>query len=104
MRLNRLELARAEAIADARALMSTAMIGGHTIFGRSIEIRDEAGALLLVLPFTDAYIFYPITLTTRFLHETVRAGKIRPDFAVAENLLVRRNWTSARFPHFETRP
>ena len=49
-----LEHARAEAIADARALMSTAMIDGYTIFGRSIEIRDEAGDLLLVLPFTDA--------------------------------------------------
>jgi hypothetical protein len=49
-----LEQARAEAIADARALMSTAMIDGYTIFGRSIEIRNEAGDLLLVLPFTEA--------------------------------------------------
>jgi hypothetical protein len=39
--LTDLEQARAEAIADARALMSTAMIDGHTIFGRSIEIRTS---------------------------------------------------------------
>lgn len=49
-----LEQARAEAIADARALMSTAMIDGFTIFDRSIQIRNEAGDLLLVLPFADA--------------------------------------------------
>jgi len=38
-----LEQARAEAIADARTLMSIAMIDGHTIFGRSVEIRDRLG-------------------------------------------------------------
>ena len=37
-----------------RALMSTAMIDGYTIFGRSVEVRNAAGDLLLVLPFTAA--------------------------------------------------
>jgi hypothetical protein len=52
--LSNLDHARQEAIKDARALMSTAMINGQTIFGRRIEIRNEAGDLLLVVPFTDA--------------------------------------------------
>ncbi|MDQ0322210.1 hypothetical protein QO002_004416 [Pararhizobium capsulatum DSM 1112] len=38
--LDDLGQARIEAIADARALMSTAMREGRTIFGRSIEICD----------------------------------------------------------------
>lgn len=46
--------ARLEAIEDARALMSTAMRDGRTIFGRSIAICNEAGDVLMVLPFSEA--------------------------------------------------
>ncbi len=52
--LRDLDHARLEAIKDARALMSTAMLDGRTIFGRSIAISDETGAVLMVLPFSEA--------------------------------------------------
>lgn len=49
-----LDHARAEAILDARELMATAILAGRDISGRSIEIRNEAGDILLVLPFREA--------------------------------------------------
>lgn len=52
--LDNLAQARTEAIADARELMSTAMSEGRTIFGRSIDICDEAGTVLMTLPFSEA--------------------------------------------------
>jgi hypothetical protein len=52
--LRDLDRARSEAIADARSLMSTAIKEGHTIFGRSISICNEAGEVLAVLPFSEA--------------------------------------------------
>lgn len=51
--LRNLGQARLEAIKDARALMSTAMQDGRTIFGRSIAICDETGDVLMVLPFSE---------------------------------------------------
>jgi hypothetical protein len=51
--LRDLDHARLEAIKDARALMSTAMQDGLTIFGRSIAICDETGDVLMVLPFSE---------------------------------------------------
>ena len=52
--LRDLDHARTEAIADARALMSVAMSDGRTIFGRSIAICNEAGDVMMVVPFSDA--------------------------------------------------
>ncbi len=52
--LRDLDHAQSEAIADARSLMSTAIKQGHTIFGRSISICNEAGEVLAVLPFSEA--------------------------------------------------
>ncbi|MDR9780970.1 DUF6894 family protein [Rhizobium redzepovicii] len=49
-----LEEARAEAVLDARELMSTAILDGRDVSGRSIEICNEAGETLLVLPFREA--------------------------------------------------
>jgi hypothetical protein len=49
-----LEEATAEAIQDARALMSAAIMSGLDISKRSIQIRDEAGEIVLVIPFSDA--------------------------------------------------
>jgi hypothetical protein len=46
--------ATAEAIQDARALMSAAIMSGLDISKRSIQIRDEAGEIVLVIPFSDA--------------------------------------------------
>jgi hypothetical protein len=49
-----LEAARREAIKDARALMSTAILRGDDISARRIVICDEAGKVLLLVPFTEA--------------------------------------------------
>jgi hypothetical protein len=52
--LRDLDHARAEAIKDARSLMSTAMQDGRTIFGRSIAICNAEGDVLMLVPFSDA--------------------------------------------------
>ncbi|MGO4567635.1 hypothetical protein AB4Z52_21890 [Rhizobium sp. 2YAF20] len=49
-----LEEARAEALLDARSLMSAAILEGDDISGRSVEISNDAGEVLFILPFTDA--------------------------------------------------
>ena len=46
--------ARSEAIEDARAIMSDAVRVGYDVTARRVEIRDEAGELLAVVPFADA--------------------------------------------------
>jgi hypothetical protein len=51
--LPHLEHARAEAILDARSLMSDAIREGRDISSRSIQITDEQGNVLLVVPFVD---------------------------------------------------
>jgi hypothetical protein len=50
-----IEAARVEAIEDARQLMASAMLSGHNISTRRIEITDDYGLVLLAIPFTDAY-------------------------------------------------
>jgi hypothetical protein len=52
--LSSLDAARREAIKDARQLMGAAILDGDDISNRRIEITNEAGEVLLVLPFTDA--------------------------------------------------
>lgn len=52
--LDSLDRARAEAIKDARHLMSLAILDGNDISGRQIEICNEAGEVLLRVPFSDA--------------------------------------------------
>ncbi len=49
-----LENARLEAIEDARTLMSDAILLGQDISSRRLEICNEAGDVLLTLPFKDA--------------------------------------------------
>ncbi|WP_246726430.1 DUF6894 family protein [Rhizobium leguminosarum] len=49
-----LDAARLEAGHDARALMSSAVLLGYDIASRSVEIRNETGYILLVLPFSEA--------------------------------------------------
>jgi len=49
-----LTAAKTEALSDARSLMSAAILEGDDISGRSIEIRNEAGDVLFILPFADA--------------------------------------------------
>jgi hypothetical protein len=51
-----LEQARAEAVADARVLMSDAIRSGIDISGRSMEICDDAGQRLLIVPFREAIL------------------------------------------------
>lgn len=52
-----LEAARAEAILDARAAMSRAILTGLDISRRyTIDICDEEGRVLLSVPFTDAIL------------------------------------------------
>ena len=48
------DAARAEAIKDARHLMSKSILGGVDVSGRVFEICDEAGRVVLEVPFTDA--------------------------------------------------
>jgi hypothetical protein len=50
-----LEQARGEAIEDARQLMASAMLAGHDISTRRIEIINDLGVLLMVIPFAEAY-------------------------------------------------
>ncbi|MBY3266868.1 hypothetical protein HFO15_35515 [Rhizobium laguerreae] len=49
-----LEDAKAEAIEDARALMSDAILLGQDISSRRLEICNEAGDVLLTVLFKDA--------------------------------------------------
>jgi hypothetical protein len=49
-----LDHARDEALRDARALMSDAVLNGEDISSRRLEIFNEEGKLLLTVPFTDA--------------------------------------------------
>jgi hypothetical protein len=49
-----LEQARLEALDDARALMSDAIRLGQDISSRRVEICNEAGDILLKVPFADA--------------------------------------------------
>jgi hypothetical protein len=52
--LQDIDLAYREAIEDARQLMSNAILEGRDISSRYIEIRDQAGELLLTVPFLQA--------------------------------------------------
>jgi hypothetical protein len=52
--LPNLDRARAEAVLDARSLMSDAIQQGQDISSRSIQICDEMGNVLLTVPFADA--------------------------------------------------
>jgi hypothetical protein len=49
-----LEHARIEAIEDARALMSNAILLGEDISSRGLEICNESGDVLLSMAFIDA--------------------------------------------------
>ena len=49
-----LEIAREEALKDARGMMSDAVRQGQDISARRIEIRDETGAILEIVSFVDA--------------------------------------------------
>ncbi|MBB3318179.1 MULTISPECIES: hypothetical protein [unclassified Rhizobium] len=48
-----LDAARSEAIKDARSIMSNAILMGQDVSSRSVEIRDDAGDVVLSLPFRD---------------------------------------------------
>ena len=49
-----LTVAKSEALIDARGLMSAAILEGDDICGRRIEICNEAGDVVFILPFADA--------------------------------------------------
>lgn len=53
--LDNVELARQEAIYDARALMSAAILTGRDISGRSVQILDEQRAVVITVPFSEAF-------------------------------------------------
>lgn len=54
--LTSLDAARREALDDARAIMSDAILEGFDVSGRRVEIHDETGKLILIVPFADAFI------------------------------------------------
>lgn len=54
-KLDTVARARQEAINDARALMSEAILAGTDISGRSILVLDEHGAVVVTVPFTEAF-------------------------------------------------
>ena len=49
-----LEAARMEAIGAARELLSEAILAGNLLLEHKIEIADEAGRVLLTVPFREA--------------------------------------------------
>jgi hypothetical protein len=51
-----LDEARREALEDAKFLMSAAILEGRDISSRKIEVCNEAGDVLLVVPFREALI------------------------------------------------
>jgi TPP-dependent trihydroxycyclohexane-1,2-dione (THcHDO) dehydratase len=53
--LANIDVAQSEAKHDALALMSDAMREGRDISSRSIQICDETGHVLLIVPFTSAF-------------------------------------------------
>ena len=50
-----IEDARQEAVQDARALMSEAILAGRDISARKIHICDEEGTLILIVPFVETF-------------------------------------------------
>ncbi|WP_430252295.1 DUF6894 family protein [Neorhizobium sp. DAR64860/K0K1] len=52
--LSSLEAARCEAIEDARAIMSDAIRAGFDVSERRVEICDESGDVVAVMPFANA--------------------------------------------------
>ena len=46
--------ARVEAVKDARHLMSKSILGGLDVSGRVFEVCDEAGRVVLEMPFAEA--------------------------------------------------
>ena len=48
-----LDDAREEAMRDARGIMSHAVLAGHDVSSRQIEIRNEDGLLLAVVQFSE---------------------------------------------------
>lgn len=50
-----IDVARIEAVKDARTLMGNALLEGRDISSRSVEICDEAGHILREIPFTSAF-------------------------------------------------
>lgn len=49
-----LEDAKREAIRDARALMSQAVLSGKDISAREVRVCGDDGGVLLIVPFTEA--------------------------------------------------
>lgn len=52
--LDDLAAVRTAAIAEAREMMTESVLKGHLNLGHSIEVRDETGAIILVMPFGEA--------------------------------------------------
>jgi hypothetical protein len=52
--LSDLEVARGEAIEDARVIMSQAILKGRDVSGRTMHIADGDGTVLLKVPFAAA--------------------------------------------------
>jgi hypothetical protein len=50
-----IQAARIEAIEDARLLMSQSILLGNDVSGRSVQIIDDQGEVVLLLPFTEAF-------------------------------------------------
>jgi hypothetical protein len=56
MELSDLRAARAEAIRRIRAILKAEAATGLGSMDRRIEIKDEAGVVLMVVPFTSAIV------------------------------------------------
>lgn len=52
--------ARTAAIAEAREMMTAAVLRGELNLGHSIEVRDESGATVLVMRFGEAVEVTPM--------------------------------------------
>jgi len=56
MELPDLGAARQQALAAAREIISQAVLKGEPLDGRVFEIADEAGTVLLLVPFSEALV------------------------------------------------
>ena len=50
---------RAAAIVEAREMMTESVLLGRLNLGHSIEVRDESGSIVLVMPFGEAVDIVP---------------------------------------------
>jgi len=73
-----LEAAHQHATELAREIMCDAVLEGEVALDRSVEVTDEAGGIVLVLPFADVVEVKPPRRPTKAGHRTRSAKRTPP--------------------------